>query len=85
MTRKDKNMVDDIVDKLMDVDMEPTRESMWWTNTYKTANEVTLKVGRELGDAVLGGWRFRRSGKGIQGTEKTWKKGLRCGWSDAHI
>ena len=55
MTRKDKNMVDDIVDKLMDLDMEPTPESMWLTNTYKTANEVTLKVGRELGVAVLGG------------------------------
>ena len=28
-------MVVDIVEELLDLDMEPKRESLWWTNTYK--------------------------------------------------
>ena len=47
--------VNDIIDELMDLDMEPKPESPSWTSTFKTEDE---------------GDRFRRNGKGIQETEK---------------
>ena len=31
------------------------------------------------------GYRFRRNGPGIQGTERTLKKGMGSWWSDGHI
>ena len=38
-------MVNDIVDELMDLDMEPKRELLWRTITYKAEVGVTLEVG----------------------------------------
>ena len=31
-------MVNDIIEELMELDMEPETESLWWTGTYKAKN-----------------------------------------------
>ena len=38
-------MVNYIIEELMDLDMEPKRESLWWTSTYKDEDERTLPDG----------------------------------------
>ena len=38
-------MVDDIIEELLDLDMEPKRESLWWTSTHKHEDMRTLCVG----------------------------------------
>ena len=71
-------MVGDVIEELMDLDMEPKQESLWWTSTYKSEDERTVTVGRtgkswdmpfvKIFDLL--GCRFRRSGKGMQETDK---------------
>ena len=35
-------MVNDSIEELMDLDMEPKRESLWWTSIYKDEGTATL-------------------------------------------
>ena len=37
-------MVSDIIEELMDLDVEPKPESLWWTSTYKDEEKNTLRV-----------------------------------------
>ena len=34
-------MVNDIIEELMDLDMEPKPESLWWMRTYKAEEVLT--------------------------------------------
>ena len=43
-TEKSISMVNDIIDELMDLDMEPKPESFWWTSTYKAEDGLTLAL-----------------------------------------
>ena len=48
-------MVNDIIDELMNLEMEPKPESSWWTSTYKGENGLTMDVGgrgKKFGDAI---------------------------------
>ena len=70
-----KCMVNDIIEELMDLDMEPKPESFWWTSTCKAEDEVTLKVWSmdkswetpfvDVFDLL--GYRFRMNGKVFMG------------------
>ena len=37
-------MVNDIIEELLDLDMEPKLESLWWTSTLQNPDGTTLKV-----------------------------------------
>ena len=37
-------MVNDITEELLDLDMEPKPESLWWTSTYKDEDVATSKM-----------------------------------------
>ena len=37
--------VNDIMEELLDLDMEPKPESLWWTSINKDEDMTTLKVG----------------------------------------
>ena len=68
-------MMNDIIEELLDLDVEPKTESMWWTSTHKDEDMRTLCVGGrdkgwdlpfcEVVDVL--GCRFHRDGKGFQG------------------
>ena len=83
-------MVNDIIEELLDLDMEPKLESVWCTSTHKHEDVSTLRVGsrgtawdlsfRDVFE-VLG---YRR-GKVFQGAERTMCKGLWGWWRDEHI
>ena len=38
-------MVNDIIVELLDLDMEPRPESLWWTSTHQAEEKMTLSVG----------------------------------------
>ena len=38
-------MVNDIIEELLDVNMEPKHKSLWWTSTHKHEEMRTLRVG----------------------------------------
>ena len=38
------HMVNDVIEELMDLDMEPKPESLWWTCSYEEEEEHTLEV-----------------------------------------
>ena len=38
-------MVNDIIEELLDLDMEPKPESLWWTSAHKHEDLTTLRVG----------------------------------------
>ena len=38
-------MVNDIIEELLDLDIEPMLESLWWISTYKHEDMRTLSVG----------------------------------------
>ena len=40
-----KSMVKDGIEELLDPDMEPKRESLWWTSTHRDEDVATLQVG----------------------------------------
>ena len=42
------HMVNDVIEELLDLDMEPKPESLWWTSTYEEEEKLTLQV-RERG------------------------------------
>ena len=48
-------MVNDIIEELMNLDMEPKPESLWWRSTDKEEEEMTLKVGcrGEIGEFFM--------------------------------
>ena len=74
-------------------DLDPKPESLWRTSTDKDEDERTLEVGSrgkswdslfvEASDLL--GKRFRRTGRGIQGTERTLRKGVGGLWQDGHL
>ena len=37
-------MMNDIIEELLDLDMEPKLESLWWTTTYREEDVTALKV-----------------------------------------
>ena len=86
-------MVNDVIEELLDLDMEPKPESLWWTCSYEEEEQLTLKVAgrgkewdlplREVFDVL--GYRFNREGKGAQGVEKTLRKGMGSWWRDVYI
>ena len=93
-TKKLTRIVNDIIEELLDLDMdmEPKLESSLWTSTCKAEDERTLKVcceGKswdlqfvEVFDLL--GYRLRRSGKGIQETEKTLRNRVGSWWRHGH-
>ena len=48
-------MVNDIIEKLMDLDMELKPQSLWCTSTCKGEDVTTLKVG-ERDAKLVAGW-----------------------------
>ena len=50
-------MVNDIIEELLDLDMEPKPESLWWTTTYTDEGTATLRVGSRgvMGRGLLQG------------------------------
>ena len=80
-------MLNDIIEELLDLDIEPEPESLWWTCTYKKEEKAMLKVGsrentwdtpfREVVDVL--GYRYHRDGKGFRGAERTMFKDLGVG------
>ena len=82
--------VNDIIEELLDLDMEPKAESLQWIRTHKQEDMGTLCVGSsdrawdlpfcEVFDVP--GYRYHRDGKGFQGAERTRCKGLRSWWRD---
>ena len=87
------HMVNDIIEELLNLDMEPKPESLWWTSSYEEEDKLTFQVGgggkdwelpfREVFEVL--GYRFQRDGKGTQGVEKTLRKGMGSWWCDAYI
>ena len=80
-------MVNDIIEDLLELDMEPKPESLWWTSTHKHEDMTTLSVGSkdkvwdlqfcEVFDVLR--YRFHRDGKGLQSAERSMCKALRDG------
>ena len=76
-------MVNDIIEELLDVDMEPKPESLWWISTHKHEDMRTLLVGGRdrvccffVKSWMCWGSVFHRDGKGFQGTERTMSGGV---------
>ena len=77
----------------MDLDMEPNRESLWWTSTHKRKDMTTLRVGsrnktwehpfREVLEIL--GYRYNQDVKAPQGAARTMCKGLEGWWRDKFI
>ena len=71
-------MVNDIIEELLDLDMEPKPKSLWWTSTHKDEDGYNAEGGEQghIGDLPfmvvfdVMGYRFHRDGKGAQGAEK---------------
>ena len=80
-------MVNDIIEELLDLDMEPMLESLWWASSYKNEDAAPLKVGRLALDGVVRflSNRFHRDVKGVQGAERKMCKGLGSWWRDRFI
>ena len=85
-------MVNDNIEELLDLDMEPKPESLWWTNTHKGEEKITLRGSRattwelpfrEVFEVL--GYRYHRVGKRFQGAERTMCKGMRSWWRDKYI
>ena len=80
-------MVIDIIDVLMDLEMEPKPESLWWTSAYPAEDGMTLDVRRrkrswempfvEISDTL--GNRFRRNGRVFNGQVVHKRKGWGVG------
>ena len=76
-------MVNDIIKELLNLDMEPKPESLWWTSSYEEEDKLTLKVGgrgkdwdlpfREVFDVL--GTVFNVMGKAHKGSKKGWVAG----------
>ena len=79
-------MVNDIREEMLDLDMEPKPESLWWTNTVKDEAVATLTWDLPFSEVfdVLG-HRFHRDGKGSQGTHRTLCKGMGSWWRGGYI
>ena len=77
-------MINDIIEELLDLDLEPKPESLWWMSTYKEEDKSTLKMGYAVRPGVGSSGRFRRTGKGVQVTEKTPRNGMGCWWQDGY-
>ena len=85
--------VNNIIEELLNLDMAPQPESLWWTSSYEEEDQLTLKVGRGGKDWDLPfqgglrgiGCRFQRDGRGTQGVEKTLRKKMGSWRRDADI
>ena len=68
-------------------------ESLWWTSKYKDEDRATLWVGKEffMWDLhhkevfEVPGYRYHRDGKGFQGAERTFCKGMASWWRDRYV
>ena len=87
-------MANDIIEELLDLDMEPKPESVWWTSTSKCEIMTTLRVGSRgkgwdlpfLEVFEVLGYRCHRDGKGFQGAGRTVCKCMGSWWRDkVHI
>ena len=86
-------MAADESEELLDLDMEPKPESLWWTSAHQHGDVRTLSVGGrdkvwdlpfcEIFDVL--GYRVCRDGKGFQGAECSMCKALRSWWRDKYI
>ena len=86
-------MAADESEELLDLDMEPKPESLWWTSTHQHGDMRTLSVGGrdkvwdlpfcEIFDVL--GYRVCRDGKGFQGAECSMCKALRSWWRVKYI
>ena len=86
-------MVNDIIEELFDLDLEPKLESLWWTSTHQFEDVSTLRVGsrdiawdfpfRDVFEVL--GYRYHRDGKGFQGAERGMCKGMGSWWRDKYI
>ena len=75
--------VNDIIEELLNLDMEPKPESLRWTCSYEEEDQLTLKVGgggkdwdlpfRKVFEVL--GYRFQRDGKGKRYCAKGWVTG----------
>ena len=78
MTVKMKGPVNDVMEELMDLDMEPKPWSLW-TSVHEAEVEATLEVegqGQKLGDAFCGSFRFVESRDGMdEDVKKRWTAG----------
>ena len=72
-------MVNDIIEELLDLDMEPRPESLWWTRTHKQEDMWTVRVGA---DRV---WDLPFCEVSDVGAESTMCKCLRRWWRDEYI
>ena len=85
--------VNDIIAELLDLDMDPKPESLWWTSTHHAAEKMTLSVGyrglawdfsfKDVFEVL--GYLFHRDGMGFQGADRTMCKGLGSWWRDRYI
>ena len=75
-------MVNDIIEELLDLDMEPKMESLWWTSTHQAEEKETSKVkNRGLAwDLSFTGWQ-RVSGC----RSNVCAKGMGSRWRDGYI
>ena len=78
--------VNDIIEELLDLDMEPKQESMWWTSTNKlrvgSRGKTLDRPFKEVFD-VLG--YITGNGKDFQSVERTTCWGLESWWRDKFI
>ena len=76
------SMVNDVIEELLDLDMEPKLESLWWTSTHEAEEKETLKmVNRGLAwDLSFIGWQ-RVSGC----RSNVCAKGMGSWWRDGYI
>ena len=61
------HMVNEIIEELLKLDIEPMPESLWWTSSFEEEDKLTLKVGGRGKDWDLPfrevlGYRFQRDG-----------------------
>ena len=53
-------MVNEVIEELLNLDMEPKPESVWWTSSFQEEDKFTLQVGgggKDWDFAVQGGLR----------------------------
>ena len=85
--------MNDVIEELLDLDMEPKPKSLWWTCSCEEEEQLTLKVpgrgkewdlpSREVFDVL--GYRFNREVKGAQGVEKILRKEMGSWWRDVYV
>ena len=72
-------MVNDILEVLMDLDMEPKPESLWWTSTYEAEDDAESGKGIQVTERTV----KNKYGKLVAGEARLSRVSLRrkCQWS----